>query len=169
MKTKKLAPGLRELTSSCGFAPWQVQYFIVIYHFTFHMSWITNCCAVICGHNCRVFFFRSGHLLGLPCVDHLHYLLSVANVFLARGEDETKMRNGGGMDLLIMKYETKYRTRKWNKIWEFCLKWWWNAFVDYWLQSCIPSRQANSCKLWKMRLQRRQRLEIIKQPNSEVF
>ena len=76
------------------------------------MSWITKCSAMICGHNCRVFVFRSGHILGLPCVDHLHYLLSVANVFLARGEDETIMRNGGGMDLLIMKYETKYRTKK---------------------------------------------------------
>ena len=89
-----------------------------IYHFTFHMSWITKCCAVICRHNCRVFVFRSGHLLGLPCVDHLHYLLSVANVFLARGEDETKMWNGGGMYLLIMKYETKYETKKRNNIWQ---------------------------------------------------
>ena len=32
--------------------------------------------------------------------------------------------------------ETKYEWRIW----------WWNAFVDYWLQSCIPSRQANSFK-----------------------
>jgi len=28
---------------------------------------------------------RSGHIMGLPCVDHLHYLLSVANIFLVQG------------------------------------------------------------------------------------
>jgi len=28
---------------------------------------------------------RSGHILGLPCVDYLHYLLSVANIFLVQG------------------------------------------------------------------------------------
>ena len=31
---------------------------------------------------------RSGHIMGLPCVDHLHYLLSVANIFLVQGNSK---------------------------------------------------------------------------------
>ena len=45
-----------------------------------------------------------------------------------------------------MKQRTKYDKKYERKYERKNVKWWRNAIVDYWLQSCIPSRQANSFK-----------------------
>ena len=99
---QNLAPDLREPIGSCGLTSWQVPLCraLCLPYMPLAICHAKNELYKAAARDV-IFAFRSGHLLGLPCLDHLHYLLSVANVFLARGEDDTNVKYWLGVFLII--------------------------------------------------------------------